>query len=81
MHHVIIEQPPPSIQTAIVKSSICSSTFRAGYCFDILGNETASTDKSSKHYSPSLVPTLFVGETFNEWPWYEALHPLVGPLS
>ena len=31
---------PLRIQTAIVKSSICLSTIKAGYCFDILRNET-----------------------------------------
>ena len=45
---------PLQIQNAVVKSSICLSTVKAGYCFDILRNESASTDKSSDHHGPSL---------------------------
>ena len=49
---------PFQIQTAIVKSSVCYSTVKAGYRFDILRNETASTDKSSEHQGPWSAPHL-----------------------
>ena len=58
-HHVILERPSPfKIQTAIVKSSNRLSTFKAGNCFDILRNESASTNKSSEHHGPWLAPHL-----------------------
>ena len=44
--------------TAIVKSSICLSTVKAGYCFDMLRNESASTDKSSEHQGSGRPLTL-----------------------
>ena len=45
---------PLRIQTAI---AVFLSTVKAGYRFDILRNESASTDKSSEHYGPCL-PSL-----------------------
>ena len=47
---------PLQIQTAIVKSSICLSTVKAGYRFNILRNESELTNKSSKHHGPWLAP-------------------------
>ena len=55
-HHVVLERS--TLQTAIVKSSICLSTVKPGYCFDILRNESASTDKSGEHHGPWLDPQL-----------------------
>ena len=43
---------PLQIQTAVVKSSTCLSTVKVGYHFDVLRNESASTDKSSEHMAP-----------------------------
>ena len=50
--------PSLSIQIAIVKSAICQSAVKAGYCFDILRNESASTDQSSEHQGPWSAPHL-----------------------
>ena len=47
-----------SIQIAIVKSAICYRAVKAGYCFDILRNESASTDKLSEHQGPWSAPHL-----------------------
>ena len=47
---------PLYIQTAIVKLSICLSTVKAGYRFDIWRNERMSTDKSSEHQGPWSAP-------------------------
>ena len=49
---MILVALPLQIQTAIVKSSICLSTVKAGYRFNILRNESASIAKSSKHQDP-----------------------------
>ena len=50
---------PLSIQIAIVKLPIWYSAVKWAICFDILRNESASTDKLSKHQSPcSAAPHL-----------------------
>ena len=52
-HHVYYRLALPlQIQTAVVKSSTCLSTVKVGYHFDVLRNESASTDKSSEHMAP-----------------------------
>ena len=43
---------PLQIQSAIVKSSTGLSTVKVGYHFDVLRNESASTDNSSEHMAP-----------------------------
>ena len=47
-----------SIQIVIVKSAICYRAVKVGYCFDILGNESASTNKLSEHQGPWSAPHL-----------------------
>ena len=49
---------PFLIQIAIVKSAICYRAVKAGYCFDILRNESASTDKLSEHQGSWSAPHL-----------------------
>ena len=49
---------PFSIQIAIVKLAICYKAVIAGYCFDILRNKSASTDKLRKHQGPWSAPHL-----------------------
>ena len=40
------------------KLAICYRAVKAGYCFDILRNESASTDKLSEHNGPWSAPHL-----------------------
>ena len=43
-HHVILDRPSLiNTQIAIAKSAICLNAGKAGYCFDLLRNESAST--------------------------------------
>ena len=49
---------PFSIQIAIIKSAICCRAVKAGHFFDILRNESASTNKLSEHQGPLVGPSL-----------------------
>ena len=50
--HVILDGPSFFNTNCIVKSAICYRAVKVGYCFDILRNESASTDKLSEHQGP-----------------------------
>ena len=64
-HHMILEQPSPLIQTAIVKSSICLSTFKAGVQYDTLRKEANnSIDYLDSHLAPRLVGVPVLSKLF-----------------
>ena len=61
---------PLQIQTAIVKSAICLSTVKVGYCFDILRSKTALSSKqhgpwSAPHFVSVLVLCLLLYSSLN----------------